>query len=106
MSLFTEHGEIYWEHTPATFRKSDRKKLLCCSSSKYRKFLPKYRLFIEKKKKKIKKIENYKKINSKNNNLFSQIKNFDFVNSQQNCFTVQNADIRICPIYRKYKRIS
>lgn len=54
MSLFTEHGEIYWEHTPATFRKSDRKKLLRCSSSKYRKFLPKYRLFIEKKIKKLK----------------------------------------------------
>ena len=32
--------------------------------------------------------------------LFLLIKNFDFVNSQQNCIPVQNADIRICPIYR------
>ena len=65
MSLFTEHGEIYWEHTPATFQKSDRKKLLRCSSSKYKKFLPKYRLFTEKKYKKNTKIENYKEINCK-----------------------------------------
>ena len=87
MSLFTEHGEIYWEHTPATFQKSDRKKLLRCSSSKYRKFLPKYRLFIEKKntkKYKNRKLQKNKLQNYKNNNLFSLIKNFDFVNSQQN----------------------
>ena len=30
--------------------------------------------------------------------LFSVIKNCDFVNSQQSCFTLRNADIRICPI--------
>ena len=39
--------------------------------------------------------------------LFSLIKNFDYVNLQQNCFAVQNADIRIIVSYlKKYRRIS
>lgn len=33
-------------------------------------------------------------------------KNFVFVNSHQNSFTLQNADVRIRPIHRKYSRIS
>ena len=46
---------------------------------KYRNFLPKYRLFIGKKK-----FKNLK------DTIFTD---FDFVNSQQSYFTVQNADI-------------
>ena len=34
-----------------------------------------------------------KKIKTKKKKKCLQIKNFDFVNSQQSCFTVQNADI-------------
>ena len=63
---------------PSTFAKCDRKNRLF-----------KYTLYIG------------KKITKKyffNRILFLLIKNFDFVNSHQKWFTVQNADIRICPI--------
>ena len=87
---------------------------ISCPSSKYRKIyeFSAYKETLYRKKKTFKNYNNnIKRIKNKlkeylkkiNKIIFFLMKNFDFVKSQQSCFTVQNANIRICSIYRKYR---